>query len=128
MKRRSLVLIALGVAVTFAGAATSRWHIGRQPVAQRVDFNRDIRPILNKSCIPCHGGVKQVANVSFIYRDEALGKGKSGRPTVVPGRPNASELITRVVSSDPDIRMPQHGPPLPPKQIDLLRRWIKEGA
>lgn len=94
----------------------------------RVDFNRDIRPILNQHCAACHGGVRQKAGVSFIYREDALGQGKSGRPTIVPGDPDSSELIVRVTSKDPEVRMPYHAAPLPPEQISLLRRWIKQGA
>ncbi|MBZ5654881.1 MAG: PSD1 and planctomycete cytochrome C domain-containing protein [Acidobacteriia bacterium] len=96
--------------------------------ARRVDFSRDIRPILNQNCTSCHGGVRQKSGVSFIFREEALGTGKSGRPTIVPGDPDASELIARVTSKDPDTRMPYHAPPLSPEQISLLRQWIKEGA
>ena len=93
----------------------------------RVDFSRDIRPIFNQNCVSCHGGVRQKNGVSFIYREEALGRGKSGRPTIVAGDPDASELIRRVTSKDPDQRMPYHAPPLSSQQISLLRRWIKEG-
>jgi mono/diheme cytochrome c family protein len=60
-----------------------------------VDFSRDIRPIFNQNCVSCHGGVRQKNGVSFIFRDEALGKGKSGRQTIVPGEPDASELVSR---------------------------------
>jgi hypothetical protein len=94
----------------------------------RVDFSRDIRPIFNQNCVSCHGGVRQKNGVSFIYRGEALGKGKSGRPTIVPGDPDASELIKRITSNNPDQRMPFHAPALSSQQISLLRRWIKEGA
>jgi len=94
----------------------------------KVSFSRDIRPILNQNCVPCHGGVRQKNGVSFIFREEALGVGKSGRRTIVPGKPEASELIARLTSTDAETRMPYHGPPLPPQQIALLRRWIKEGA
>jgi hypothetical protein len=93
-----------------------------------VDFSRDIRPIFNQNCVACHGGVRQKNGISFIFREAALGIGKSGHPTIVPGDPDASELIARVSSTDPDARMPYHAPPLPPEQIALLRRWIKEGA
>jgi len=93
-----------------------------------VRFSRDIRPILNQNCVHCHGGVRQKNGVSFIFREEALGVGKSGRRTIVPGKPDESELIARVTSTDPDARMPYHAPPLPPQQISLLRQWIKEGA
>jgi hypothetical protein len=93
-----------------------------------VHFSTDIRPIFNQNCVQCHGGVRQKNGVSFIYRDEALGVGKSGRRTIVPGDPNASELIARVTSKDPDSRMPYHAAPLTPKQVELLRKWIKQGA
>jgi len=128
MSVRRLPLIILCAALVSAGIALN-WHApGRGTTAPRIDFNRDIRPILNQNCTSCHGGVKQQAGVSFIYREEALGKGKSGRPTVIPGRPNASELIARVTSMDPETRMPYHAPPLQPKQIALLKEWIREGA
>jgi Protein of unknown function (DUF1549)/Protein of unknown function (DUF1553)/Planctomycete cytochrome C len=94
----------------------------------QIEFSRDIRPIFNQNCVSCHGGVRQKNGVSFIYREEALGRGKSGRPTIVPGDPDASELIRRVTSKDPDQRMPYHAPPLSSQQISLLRRWIKQGA
>ncbi|MEO6964965.1 MAG: c-type cytochrome domain-containing protein, partial [Acidobacteriaceae bacterium] len=93
-----------------------------------MEFSRDIQPILNQNCVACHGGVRQKNGVSFIFREEALGRGKSGRRTIVPGDPDASELIARVTSKDPEVRMPYHGPPLQPQQIALLRRWIKQGA
>ncbi len=96
-----------------------------------VDFNRDIRPILNKNCTTCHGGVKQAGEVSFIFREEALGKGESGKPVIVPGDPAASELVRRIKSQDPDEKMPppeEHPHGLEPEQVALLERWIKEGA
>jgi Protein of unknown function (DUF1549)/Protein of unknown function (DUF1553)/Planctomycete cytochrome C len=104
------------------GSLRSSWS------ADPVSFSRDIRPILNQNCVACHGGVRQKNGVSFIFREEALGVGKSGHRTIVPGRPDESELIARVTSADPEARMPYHAPPLPPQQIALLRRWIKEGA
>src|SRR5262249_37170670 len=126
---RAYEMVVAGVAaalVTIAIAAPgwspvqhlfSRWSDGR------VDFSRDIRPIFNQSGGACQGGGGQKNGVSFIFRDEALGKGKSGRQTIVPGHPDSSELISRVTSTDPDVRMPYHAAPLPPKQIALLRRW-----
>src|SRR3989440_228879 len=100
----------------------SRWS------HRRTDFSRDIRPIFNQNCVACHGGVRQKNGVSFIFREEALGKGKSGRQPIVPGPPDASDLISRLTSHDPDVRMPYHAPSLSPEQISLLRRWIAEGA
>ncbi len=100
------------------------------PVAAQVDFARDVRPILNAHCTACHGGVKEAGEVSFIYREKALGKGDSGKPIIVPGDPGASEMIVRILSTDPDSVMPkpEHGPPLAKAEIDTLRQWIEEGA
>jgi len=129
MNVRRLFLMIGCVALVSAGIALNWLVPGRTgAVAHRVDFSRDIRPIFNQSCTSCHGGVRQKNGVSFIYREEALGKGKSGRPTIVPGHPEKSELIARVISTDLEARMPYHAPPLPPTQIALLQQWIKEGA
>ncbi len=125
MRSFAVIAVVLAGAITLATAHYAGRH---SPAAGAVDFSRDIRPIFNQYCVSCHGGVRQKSNVSFIYRDEALGKGSSGRVTIVPGNPAASELIARITSRDPDVRMPYHAPPLPPQQIALLRRWIREGA
>ena len=97
------------------------------------DFNRDVRPILNKHCTGCHGGVKQAGGVSFIYREKALGEGKSGEKTIVAGKPDESEVIRRVtLKDDDDERMPpakrEEGKPLSEKEIAALRQWISDGA
>jgi hypothetical protein len=127
--------IVIGLALILAVGAGVAWlrRTHEYPLLSRwsakpIDFSHDIRPILNQNCTACHGGVRQKNGVGFIFREEALGKGKSGLQTIVPGNPDASELIARVTSKDPDVRMPYHGTPLPPEQISLLRQWIKEGA
>lgn len=95
-----------------------------------VRFNRDIRPILMKNCSACHGGVKEAGGISFIYREKALGLGKSGEHPIVPGKPGESAMLRRIKSRDPDEMMPKpkHGPPLDAGQIDLIERWIAQGA
>ncbi|WP_193212285.1 PSD1 and planctomycete cytochrome C domain-containing protein [Luteolibacter marinus] len=96
-----------------------------------VDFNRDVRPILTKNCTTCHGGVKMAGGVSYLYREDTLGKGDSGKAIVVPGHPEQSEMIARLLTEDLDERMPppdHHPHPLPQQDIDTLTRWIKEGA
>lgn len=97
---------------------------------ERVEFNRDIRPILTKHCTACHGGVKEAGEISFIYREKALGKGKSGEHPIVPGKPSESDMLRRLRSPDPDEVMPKpkHGPPLPEAEIALIERWIRQGA
>lgn len=98
---------------------------------QRIDFNAQIRPLLTKNCTTCHGGVKKAGDVSFLYRDDVLGKGKSGRAVVVPGDPAASEMIRRLKTDNPDDRMPppdHHPEPISPKDIATLEQWVAEGA
>ena len=131
---RNRVAVAVIVVIAFATAGFLWRHpLSNLPLLSRffsppVDFSHDIRPIFNQNCVACHGGVRQKSGVSFIFREDALGTGKSGHPTIVPGDPDHSELIARLTSKDPEARMPYHAPPLPPEQISLLRRWIKEGA
>ncbi len=118
--------------VAIGGLAWLSWPHARPLLAQwsqkPVDFSRDVQPILNQNCTSCHGGVRQKNGVSFIFREEALGTGKSGRRTIIPGDPDGSEFMARITSNDPEARMPYHGAALPPEQVSLLRRWIKEGA
>lgn len=125
--RRRLVLILAAAAPVVGGLAM--WRSSASLFTHdEVHFSTEIRPILNQNCVQCHGGVRQKNGVSFIFRDEALGVGKSGRRTIVPGDPDASELIARVTSKDPETRMPYHAAPLSSQQIGLLRRWIRQGA
>ena len=114
-----------------AVAAIAVWPISsllHKSSRQTVEFSRDIQPILNQNCVSCHGGVRQKNGVSFIFREEALGTGKSGKRTIVPGDPGASEFMARLTTTDPEARMPYHAPSLPPQQVALFRQWIKEGA
>src|SRR5947209_3688107 len=95
----AVVLIGGGLAA-WRGVGPFRYLRSRE----QVSFSRDIRPILNQNCVHCHGGVRQKNRVSFIFREEALGVGKSGRRTIVPGSPDQSELIARITSTDPEAR------------------------
>lgn len=96
----------------------------------KINFNEQIRPILNKNCVSCHGGVQMAGDVSFIYRDKALGKGKSGKQIIIPGNPDDSEFLKRILTDDPDDVMPPpaHGHKLDEEEITLLRNWIQQGA
>jgi hypothetical protein len=105
---------------------------GTSAAADRaVDFNRDVRPILTKNCTTCHGGVKKAAGVSYLFREDVLGLGESGNPIVVPGDPDGSEMIRRLRTDNPDLRMPppdEHPEPLPEEDVETLVRWIDQGA
>lgn len=95
---------------------------------RRVDFNRDIRPLLADNCYKCHGPDENTrkAGLRLDRREDAV-----AAQAVVPGRPDMSELLARITSEDPNLRMPPPStkrPPLTPEQVDLIRRWIADGA
>lgn len=93
-----------------------------------VDFSADVKPILNKKCISCHGGVKKQGGFSLLFHEEALAVTESGKPSIIPGDPDNSEMIRRLTLHDPEERMPYKADPLTDEEIDILRRWIKQGA
>src|SRR5882724_10097571 len=72
---------------------------------QPVDFNTQVKPILNKKCIICHGGVRRQGDFSLLFRTDALSKAKSGKLAIIPGDPDHSELIRRITLTDPEDRM-----------------------
>lgn len=100
--------------------------------AAAVDFNREIRPILSENCFLCHGPDEndRKGGLRLDVREDAVRLGKGGGAAIVPGKPEASELLARVTHEDPDEVMPpaRSGKRLSEEQIDTLRRWISEGA
>ena len=71
-----------------------------------VDYNAEVKPIINQKCISCHGGVKKKAGFSLLFREEALSPTESGKPAILPGDAANSEMIKRLHSLDPEERMP----------------------
>jgi mono/diheme cytochrome c family protein len=97
-----------------------------------VDFSRQILPILSDNCFACHGpdAGQRKARLRLDTRDGARAALRDGTLAIVPGKSADSVLIQRVASEDSSQRMPppRTGKRLTPEQIDLLRRWINEGA
>ncbi len=94
----------------------------------KVDFNRDIRPILESRCYECHGAKKQKSGLRFDRKSNAFRGGDSGKPAIVANKSAESPLIQKITSQDPDEMMPPKGERLTGKQIALLRSWIERGA
>jgi hypothetical protein len=96
------------------------------------DFNQEIRPILSRNCFKCHGPDDEArkAGMRLDRRETAIKETDSGSVPIVPGRPDESELIARINSSDESVRMPPRSTnlELTAKQKDLLRGWIAAGA
>lgn len=96
--------------------------------SKKVDYNTEVKPIFNKNCIVCHGGVKRQGGFSLLFKNDALAKNKSGKAAIIPGDPENSEMIKRLVSKDPEESMPYKHAHLTDKEITTLKTWIKEGA
>ena len=95
--------------------------------AEKIDFQKQIKPILAKHCTGCHGVKKREAGLRLDFRKPALAGGDSG-VAIRAGKPGASLLLKRIRSADPDERMPPKGKPLSEVQIGVISRWIAEGA
>lgn len=93
-------------------------------------FIVDIQPVLERSCLECHGPKKAKGRLRLDSREAALAGGKSGQPAITPGRPEASELLRRVkLPRDDDEAMPSgDGPALTAADITKLEKWIANGA
>jgi hypothetical protein len=125
----------LGGALSIAGLASGALGAGKETKAggpARLDFNRDIRPILSDNCFACHGpdDKERKAKLRFDRPDDAIKPAKSGDYAIVPGNPAKSKLIERILSTDPEEVMPppKTGKKLTAEQKERFRRWIEEGA
>src|SRR5882672_6787649 len=96
--------------------------------ADKVDFAKDIQPILQKSCVECHGPEKPKGKLRLDTKDGALKGGKDG-VVIEPGNADKSEVYRRItLPADNDDVMPNKGDKLTKAQTDLIRDWINQGA
>jgi len=93
-----------------------------------IDYAVEVKPILNRNCLSCHGGVRKKAGFSLLFEEEALAATASGKPAILPGDADHSEMIRRLRLRDPEERMPYHKAPLSEAEISILEQWINEGA
>jgi hypothetical protein len=116
---KSLIVIVTSTALS-AGVLTA--------AESRVDFVKDIQPILQQQCVKCHGEEKQKGKLRLDSREAALKGGKVG-PALVVSDAEKSEMIRRIsLPKTDDDFMPSEGEPLSKAQIDLFKEWIKQGA
>ena len=124
-RQRTALALALGLIALESLAPSSP----AQPsvLAEEVDFARDVRPILAGRCYTCHG--PDEATREARLRLDTL-RGLGARDLITPGAPEESELYLRLVEEDPDYRMPppESGDALEPSKLELVRRWIEQGA
>src|SRR5262245_7085963 len=121
MRARQSVGLLLCWSVLGAGARA------QAPVESKVDFSRDIRPILAQHCAACHGFDPKTrkAGLRLDLRESAL-----ARKAIVPGDAKASKLVRRIEADDESEQMPppETGKPLDARQKLLLRAWVEQGA
>lgn len=116
-----LLLSGLASGLTTFGAATN---------TSAILFDRDIKPIFDQACVRCHGAERPKGGFRLIDRESLLRGGNNYPDAVIPGNSAASKVLQFVSGNPEDMQMPpaEKGEPLTTAQIDLLRRWIDEGA
>ena len=126
--RWPLACLAIAAAVFVLPSAA----FGDEPVPKKVDFNFEVRPILSDKCFKCHGPDprNRKAGLRLDIKEGAFGTTKTGSKAVVPGNLDESELISRITAVDKTERMPPEslGRTLSPGEIELLKRWVEQGA
>lgn len=133
MRWNSLTLAFLGMALLSGPYPDSNAGFAfAQGKVPKIEFARDIRPILSENCFKCHGPDENTreAGLRLDTRDGATTRLDSGNIAVVANHPVESKLIERVTASDPDVIMPppSTGKTLAPRQIEMLKQWIEQGA
>ena len=126
----AIAFLAIGF-VAWDQTSTGQTAIGQEPARletpQRIEFNRDIRPILSENCFYCHGPDAQhrQADLRLDRSEEAI-----KAAAILPGKASESTLIQRIVSDDADLLMPpgDSNKKLTDAQKSLLRDWIDQGA
>ncbi|MCE9554182.1 MAG: PSD1 and planctomycete cytochrome C domain-containing protein [Planctomycetes bacterium] len=95
-----------------------------------VSFNRDIRPILAANCFACHGSdlKKAEGGLSLVDFAHATAEREEGGPAIVPGKPDKSELVSRIFSADEPMPPVESHKKLTPRQKELLKTWVEQGA
>lgn len=121
---KKFIAISFSIAAFFSGFASR--------ALAKIEFNRDIRPIFSDTCFQCHGPdeKQRKSGLRLDVRAEALKPAKSGAFAIVPGKPEKSEIIARVITQDEDDLMPPSKihKPLTAQQKELLKQWVAEGA
>jgi hypothetical protein len=112
-------------AITLIGLLTLHWPLGSaQADTPKIDFSHDVAPIIRARCAECHTDGTYKGSFSLDTRAAMLES-----EAVVPGKPDQSELLARVTSHDPEEHMPPpEKKPLAAREVELLRRWVAEGA
>ncbi len=123
-------ILPLNLLILPAVSPAAREHGGQVAIppvaARRVNFRRDIHPVLAARCLPCHRGANPPSAIRLDVRAVVLGE-TNGQPLALPGKSEESRLV-RAVAGLGEKRMPPQGDRLTPEQVGLLRAWIDQGV
>jgi len=126
---KTAIVLLLGCAASAVSVLAANLETSNLPPSakRKIDFVRDIQPILSKNCYGCHGPDKQEKELRWDVRSSALKGGTSG-PAIVPGKSAESRMIHLVAGLEKDLVMPKKGARLSAEEIGLLRGWIDQGV
>ncbi len=120
------------LAIAFFAQASLRPNAAANSLQTRIDFSRDIKPILSDKCFACHGPDATAKKIKLRLDSEsaALAELRAGKHAIVPNHPEQSELVRRITAKDEAMRMPpvDSGHNLTEREIELLTEWIRQGA
>ncbi|MEX0793161.1 MAG: PSD1 and planctomycete cytochrome C domain-containing protein [Pirellulaceae bacterium] len=120
MRIFSLVVCLLLVIASRLGAETVD--------AKAVDFVRDIQPILKNRCYECHSEDLQRSGLRLDIKSEAFKGGELYGESILPGKPEESPIYQFLADEGADLSMPPEGDPLSAAEVELIHRWIAQGA
>jgi WD40 repeat protein len=122
-------LVGCAALLALAGAASSDPPGDKPPAAAPVSYYKDVRRVFQQHCQGCHQPARAMGDYTMTTHAGLLKPGESGKAPVVAGQPDKSELLAQVLpQGDKKPAMPKNRDPLPAADVELLRRWIAEGA
>jgi ankyrin repeat protein len=122
---RPIALLAIAAVCISAGSFSAQ-QAGPPATPSKIDFVRDVQPILQEHCYECHGPDKQMNGLRLDRRRDAM---RGGTLTVIgPGSAESSRLYLRLIGTRYGRKMPIEGDPLTPAQVDIVKNWIDKGA
>ncbi len=128
LRNRLFVLIALFTLAAVVANSYDGKPAGEANKGGKVSFSKQVQPVLQANCYGCHQPAKAKGNYQMTSRKGLLQGGESGSPAVVPGEAEKSHVLEMITPQGGKAEMPQGRPPLAAGDIELIRRWISEGA
>jgi len=121
-----IAIVAVATVAIISHPAASLAEQGK--LSGKISYSKQVQPLLQTNCYGCHQPAKANGGYQMTSLAGLLRGGESGSPAIVPGKPEESQLLEFITAKNGKAEMPQGRPPLVASDIDLVRRWIAEGA